>query len=256
MTSPDILDQNPYSTQSYNRYSYVTNNPLKYVDPSGYISGYYAYFERQYVYLDEDKVGCVEVTRWSLWVDGEEDGDENIYGSSGGFGGSRLIRNDYVSGGGYSGRSRASIIKKKYEKNKKENTGVGNGSNGRITLNEASISVSAISLSNSIKANLMEWGMQGANWGKVGAKYMKVVRGTGIAGSVFGMSVSGYHIYNDYSQGGINAINGLDVADFGVGAVGLGATIFLASNPVGWAIVGGTTIYFGSRFIYDISTKP
>ena len=36
MTSPDILDQNPYSTQSYNRYSYVTNNPLKYVDPSGY----------------------------------------------------------------------------------------------------------------------------------------------------------------------------------------------------------------------------
>jgi len=33
-------------------------------------------------------------------------------------------------------------------------------------------------------------------------------------------------------------------------------TIFLASNPVGWAIAGGATIYFGVRFVYDISTKP
>ena len=38
MLSPDILDQNPYFTQSYNRYAYVVNNPLKYTDPSGYLS--------------------------------------------------------------------------------------------------------------------------------------------------------------------------------------------------------------------------
>jgi hypothetical protein len=36
MTSPDIHDPNPYLSQSYNRYSYVLNNPMKYVDPSGY----------------------------------------------------------------------------------------------------------------------------------------------------------------------------------------------------------------------------
>ncbi|MGB9748079.1 MAG: RHS repeat domain-containing protein, partial [Bacteroidales bacterium] len=34
--SPDIVVQNPASTQDYNRYSYVLNNPLKYTDPSGY----------------------------------------------------------------------------------------------------------------------------------------------------------------------------------------------------------------------------
>jgi RHS repeat-associated protein len=35
MLSPDNFVQDPFSTQSYNRYSYVLNNPLKYTDPSG-----------------------------------------------------------------------------------------------------------------------------------------------------------------------------------------------------------------------------
>jgi hypothetical protein len=34
--SPDPFVQAPNYTQSYNRYSYVWNNPMKYVDPSGY----------------------------------------------------------------------------------------------------------------------------------------------------------------------------------------------------------------------------
>ncbi|MBA5248481.1 MAG: RHS repeat-associated core domain-containing protein [Gammaproteobacteria bacterium] len=34
--SADPYIQDPYNTQSYNRYSYVLNNPLKYTDPSGY----------------------------------------------------------------------------------------------------------------------------------------------------------------------------------------------------------------------------
>jgi hypothetical protein len=34
--SADSNIQAPYSTQSYNRYSYVINNPLKYTDPDGY----------------------------------------------------------------------------------------------------------------------------------------------------------------------------------------------------------------------------
>ena len=40
MLSPDPVLQNPYSTQNYNRYSYVMNNPLKYTDPSGYQMSY------------------------------------------------------------------------------------------------------------------------------------------------------------------------------------------------------------------------
>jgi RHS repeat-associated protein len=39
MLSPDIYIQTPDNLQSYNRYSYVMNNPLKYNDPSGNIWG-------------------------------------------------------------------------------------------------------------------------------------------------------------------------------------------------------------------------
>ena len=40
MFSPDNHVQNPYFSQSYNRYSYVLNNPLKFTDPSGEITAY------------------------------------------------------------------------------------------------------------------------------------------------------------------------------------------------------------------------
>ena len=34
--SPDPRGTIPGSTQSWNRYSYVNNNPLSYIDPSGF----------------------------------------------------------------------------------------------------------------------------------------------------------------------------------------------------------------------------
>ena len=37
MLSPDIEIQNPEYSQSYNRYSYCFNNPLRFTDPSGYV---------------------------------------------------------------------------------------------------------------------------------------------------------------------------------------------------------------------------
>src|SRR5690606_22910882 len=33
--SPDNYVQDPFNTQNFNRYGYVLNNPLSYVDPSG-----------------------------------------------------------------------------------------------------------------------------------------------------------------------------------------------------------------------------
>ncbi len=38
--SPDPTIQSPYHSQSFNRYSYVWNNPLTSTDPSGYLSGF------------------------------------------------------------------------------------------------------------------------------------------------------------------------------------------------------------------------
>lgn len=37
MLSPDPVTQAPENGQNYNRYSYAYNNPLKYVDPSGFV---------------------------------------------------------------------------------------------------------------------------------------------------------------------------------------------------------------------------
>jgi hypothetical protein len=88
-------------------------------------------------------------------------------------------------------------------------------------------------------------------------KYVKGVRYLGTAGTVFGMGVSGYNIYNCYNKGGIEAVNGWDIADFSVGAAGLTTTglvsIGLISNPVGWVVAGGSTIYFTGRLIYDLN---
>jgi len=124
-------------------------------------------------------------------------------------------------------------------------------------VNKTNTGVGAFMIANTTKEQLISYAARTGDIGKTRAKYLKVVKGTGVAGSVFGMGVSGYNIYNDYSQGGIEAVNGWDVTDFGVGAVGLGvsglATFGLVSNPIGWGVAIGTGIYFGGRLIYDIA---
>ena len=300
--SPDPIVQSPEYSQNYNKYSYAFNNPLKYIDPSGFssllntllqrydYSGGSFYYRGKYYSYDEDtktfygKKRAFKRKEFIKYNDRSkqyenQDGDRVSWAvvkhkmkftPTGTFQKTILSSASYNPAEGIYGVDRLKLNNIEWKTTSfrlqmmtLDLSGLGDngeqdggGDNSGITLNEAATGVSAMSFSNSVKGNLVEWGMKGANWGKSGAQYVKVVRGAGIAGSVFGMGVSGYNMYTDYSQGGIDAVNGWDVADFGVGAAGLGATVFLVSNPVGWSIAGGATIYFGARFVYDISTKP
>jgi RHS repeat-associated protein len=55
--SPDTYVQNPGFTQSFNRYSYALNNPLKYLDPTGQwygdVDDYRDYYDRDPTVLNE-----------------------------------------------------------------------------------------------------------------------------------------------------------------------------------------------------------
>jgi RHS repeat-associated protein len=64
--SADPTIQNPFNSQSHNRYSYVLNNPLKYTDPSGYffkslMRGFHKFMKRY---------GRVVVAIGAAWVTG------------------------------------------------------------------------------------------------------------------------------------------------------------------------------------------
>lgn len=52
MLSVDNYVQAPLSSQGYNRYSYVFNNPLKYIDPSGEMWGQHGYYKQDYIKRD------------------------------------------------------------------------------------------------------------------------------------------------------------------------------------------------------------
>ncbi|MBX7227552.1 MAG: hypothetical protein K1X55_16070 [Chitinophagales bacterium] len=72
---------NATSTQAYNRYSYVVNNPLKYTDPSGWLRNYITY---------DDILGHQSLMEGLAQV---QAGMESMLGSRSGFGGSFIPNN-------------------------------------------------------------------------------------------------------------------------------------------------------------------
>ena len=48
MLSPDIVIQDAHNSQAFNRYSYCLNNPLRFTDPSGYVTTIPPKFEIYY----------------------------------------------------------------------------------------------------------------------------------------------------------------------------------------------------------------
>lgn len=288
----------PEFTQSFNRYSYCLNNPLKYTDPSGerfldqfftaitvpmrlldgilnsqYDPGYIFkgeapegnnYFYNNYMMFNEHNSNkTIFFTDYSAY---EWQYEYVTEGTGVGFGPSYAqLDND----GDWKLAAPGSPVVYKYTVNRKmvskrKNTIQGGGGNSAYNdvptwIDKANTGVGAFMVGNNAKEQLISYAARTGDIGKTGAKYLKVVRGTGVAGSVVGMGISGYNIYNDYSQGGIDAVNGWDIADFGIGAVGLTTTglvtLGLISNPIGWVVAGGVAVYFGARLIYDVTTK-
>ena len=62
MLSPDIVVQQTDYTQSYNRYSYCFNNPLRFTDPTGWVSGDF-YWKGKYIGSDGIDDGKVYLLR-------------------------------------------------------------------------------------------------------------------------------------------------------------------------------------------------
>ena len=80
MLNPDNFVQDATSTQAFNRYSYVVNNPLKYSDPSGW----------KFMHFDEE-IGHVSdavvpgSTLWQIATGGVDAFFQNYSGGGGGF---------------------------------------------------------------------------------------------------------------------------------------------------------------------------
>jgi RHS repeat-associated protein len=106
--SPDPYIQLPYFAQNFDRYSYVWNNPLKYVDPSGYksITRWFYYHVKLYI---------ARTSASGIWDDPFDDplssgGDLYDYGTSGGgAGGGAPLGGSAASGPGSGGGGAAPL---------------------------------------------------------------------------------------------------------------------------------------------------
>ena len=86
------------------------------------------------------------------------------------------------------------------------------------------------------------------------ARYAK---GFGIVTNVLTTGYSAGKVINQFSNGGVQNINGWDAADAAVGGLGLYAgyalSIGLASGPIGWGVIAtAATIYGVGRLTYDL----
>ena len=79
--------------------------------------------------------------------------------------------------------------------------------------------------------------------------YGNVTNVLGAVGGGIAVVSSAYNMIKSYNQNG--TINAGDAGNFVVGGASVAAAVFLATNPVGWAIGIGATIYFAGRFIYQ-----
>ena len=83
-----------------------------------------------------------------------------------------------------------------------------------------------------------------AELGEEGVKLLKYSKFLGVAGTAVSVGMAANDIYK--GEGTL-----ADYGDVAVGTASIGAAVFLASNPIGWAIGAGATVYFAGRLVYD-----
>jgi RHS repeat-associated protein len=127
------------------------------------------------------------------------------------------------------------------------------GDNSESSWDAVNNGISAFGIGNGVKGSMIAAAINSGETATLALKtYGKVTDALGVAGGLVAMGSSGYNMYNQYQQNHqISDIHIGDVGDFTVGAASVGATVFLATNPVGWAIGVGAAVYFTGRFIYQ-----
>jgi RHS repeat-associated protein len=273
--SPDNYVQDPTFTQNYNRYTYCLNNPLKYVDPSGYVK-LKTWDEFQDVVNNLMETGG----SWN-----SETGYS--YGNQGGGG-------DYgvPSGSGFQGPGQpymlgeVTVTANETEKKTPTTPIVDNEDPFLGIINNGQGGSDYINTANNVNTGIgVGTGVLGGNYGltanqtfryaqRINGRVISAVELTAahtaqslkvanalvrlnVVTGVLGTGYSTAKAFSDYNKGGWDNVNGLDVADAGVGAGSLVVsglvTLGWVSNPIGWGIGIGTGIYFGARFVYDLS---
>ncbi len=113
--------------------------------------------------------------------------------------------------------------------------------------------ITAFGIGNGVKGSMLSVALNsGEEATRALTTYGKVTDAVGVAGGVVAMGSAGYNMYKQYEQNHrLSDIHIGDVGDFTVGAASVGATIFLATNPIGWAIGAGAALYFTGRLIYQ-----
>jgi RHS repeat-associated protein len=250
--STDNFVQDPSNSQNYNRYTYCLNNPLKYVDPSGF--SYMVY---------NPSLG--------LWVYSDNYNNSSIIDQGGSQPGGQMFSaedlGNYIANGGdpksyysqlelnnYSGYEQAkfnaakSFIWVQYNFKTPDARSSNGYAWGVLDMKVLSF------IGNSVNSEGVPSGQGGNGSGldivsnivssiKFGSNFLDANGSSGIDYAKTGISalntgLTGYKVYKQYAKGGLSNINPVDATSYGVGTIGIATKVL---SMVGY---GGQALSF------------